>query len=124
MLLVSPDPKQKQVTVEGQPFHRTRAGYFEVPNVDTLVGPLLADGFKEFIPQAKPGEVVVPDNVKSAEFHAVVIRCTCPPGEGLIRHPGQPCPNGIPQDMGVVASFYRNPFTRFIKWASRRLNRH
>lgn len=120
MLLCSPDPKQKAVEVAGATFYRTKAGFFELPNESCVIDPLLGAGWTVFEQEFKPGEVTVPDNVKSAEFHATVIRCTCPEGQGLINHPGQSCPSGRVQDLGIVASFYRNPITRFWKRLERR----
>lgn len=113
MLLVSPDPRQKVVTVEGQTFRRHRSGYFEVPNVAALVEPLLADGFTEWIPQVKEGSIAVPDDVRSAEFHAVVIRCGC---GNPSSHAGAVCPRPAKiEDRGKVAAYYRNPF-RALAW--------
>lgn len=116
-LMISPDRKQKRVEVAGATFTRHRDGYFEIPNETIFVQPLLAQGFGEFLPTTKEGAVIVPDNVKSAEFSATVIRCTC--GDegrnGLKNHPGRPCPNGRAVSMGIIASYYRNPFTRFWK---------
>ena len=62
------------------------------------------------------GEVLVPSGAKSGSVSAVICRCTCPEGQGQLRHPGAPCPNGILIDLGVVAYHDTNPFKQ---WAFR-----
>lgn len=121
MLLQSPDPKQKVVVVEGQTFRRQRLGFFEIPNVAAYVEPLLADGFTEWTPAIKPGSIAVPDDVRSAEFHAVVVRCGC--GDPT-SHPGQVCPRPAKtENLGKVAAYYRNPLKAALWWAQRTFKR-
>lgn len=113
MLLTSPDPRAKIVTIAGETFRRHRSGYFELPNVDAVVLPLLEAGWTEFIPKPVEETVAVPDKVKMAEFHAVVIRCGC--GDPA-SHAGQVCPKPKQlENLGKVASYYRNPITRILK---------
>ena len=119
MLLVSPDRKQRKVEVAGATFTRTLLGYFEIPNETLFTAPLLEAGWTEFLPTSKDGAVIVPDDIKCAELAAVVIRCTCHEGQGLVNHPGAPCPNGRAENLGIIAAYYRNPFKRFFKRVQR-----
>lgn len=127
MLLTSPDPTQRTLTIAGFVFRRSPLGCFELPNEDQFCKPLLEAGWQPYVHVPKPGAVVVPDEVKSAEMFATVIRCTCDPARnperfgpgGLVVHHGQPCPWGREQNLGCVASYYRNPFTRFLKRTAR-----
>jgi hypothetical protein len=59
------------------------------------------------------GEVLVPQGAKNFSVEAVVIRCTCPPGQGEIRHPGSSCPWGRHVDLGRIAYDDVNPFRRW-----------
>ncbi len=48
-------------------------------------------------------------HVKSAELHAVVIRCRCGDPDS---HKGEVCPHGVSDDLGCVASMHtRKPAT-------------
>ena len=123
-LLISPDRKQKRVEVAGAIFTRHRDGYFEIPNETLFVEPLEAAGWGQFLPTTKEGAVIVPDNVESAEFSASIIRCTCAERGllGTMEHPGVPCPLGRAENLGIIASYYRNPFTRIWKRLTRSIS--
>lgn len=51
-----------------------------------------------------------------AELSLVVIRCTCAPGQ--MNHPGEVCPNGREEDLGVV-SYYNQKRLKRWSWAIR-----
>lgn len=122
MLLISPNPKQKWVHVQGHSFSKTPMGFFEVPNETSICEELLAQGFSLYTPKGEVGTIAVPDEIKSAEMFAVVTRCTCDASlnperflpNGLSVHHGEPCPWGRQEDLGLIAAFYRpNPAPGF-----------
>lgn len=56
------------------------------------------------------------ESIAEAEVSLVVNRCTCDPEK--MDHPGEPCPNGRLEDLGVVAYYSQSRLKRW-SWAIR-----
>lgn len=116
MILVSPNPKQKTVTVNGYVFKRTPMGFFEIPNDTALCQPLLDQGFVSFVPTPQQQAALMRKDVKSIEFYGTVTRCGCGEDEEAReahRAAGVPCPNAIgTEELGLIGYWHRNPLKR------------
>lgn len=113
MILISPNPKQKTVTVNGYVFNRTKMGFFEIPNETALCQPLLDQGFAPFVPTPQQQAAMMRKDVKSIKFYATVTRCGCGDDEEAReahRAAGIPCPTPLgTEELGMIGYWHRNP---------------